>query len=284
MPNAGSGASQTFALRYSDTTGAGNLASAWVWINASFAASAANSCMAYWDKTTNQINLINDSGTAWISMPLGGGGSLQNSSCTIAMGSTSVSTSGNTLALNLALTFAPGYAGTKNIYMYGADASLNSGWQTRGTWTVTSSTPVTADSVTPNAGSGSPQAFAFRFSDPGGGVNLTQTWVWFNATFASSAPNACMVYHDKATNQVYLINDAGTAWLPGTLGTSATLQNTSCVIALASSSISISGNTLTLTLATTFKPAFTGTKNIYMYVADGSQDSGWQTRGTWTVP
>jgi hypothetical protein len=284
-PNAGSGASQTFALTYSDTRGAANLTQVWMWLNTTLASSAANTCMAYYDKSTNQLNLINDSGTSWMSLPLGGGGTLQNSSCSIALGSTTASISGNTLTLNLAMTFAPAFGGTKNIYMYGADATLNSGWQTRGTWTVPSGvTAVTADSATPNAGSGSTQTFALGYSDTSGGVNLAQTWVWFNATFASSAANSCMAYYDKVTNQIYLINDAGTAWLPGTLGTGGTLQNASCAFALANSSISISGNTLTLTLATTFKPAFTGAKNIYMYGANATQNSGWQTRGTWTVP
>ena len=33
-----------------------------------------------------------------------------------------------------------------------------------------------------------------------------------------------------------------------------------------------------------FQPAFSGTKNVYMEVSDGTGDSGWQQRGTWIVP
>jgi hypothetical protein len=47
----------------------------------------------------------------------------------------------------------------------------------------------------------------------------------------------------------------------------------------------MNGNTLTLNLAMTFKPAFAGAKNIYMYGVDVSgPNSGWQQLGTWTVP
>ena len=43
-------------------------------------------------------------------------------------------------------------------------------------------------------------------------------------------------------------------------------------------------NTLTVNLAMTLKPAFTGVKNIYMYGTNGGVNSSWQQRGTWTVP
>jgi hypothetical protein len=46
----------------------------------------------------------------------------------------------------------------------------------------------------------------------------------------------------------------------------------------------LSGNTLTVTLALTFAPAFSGAKNVYAYAQNGTGiNSGWQTRGTWTV-
>src|SRR5205814_1276232 len=43
------------------------------------------------------------------------------------------------------------------------------------------------------------------------------------------------------------------------------------------------GNSLILTLAISFAASFGGSKNLYMEANDGS-DSGWQQRGTWTVP
>jgi hypothetical protein len=283
-PASGSGASQSFALQYSDGLGATSLSTAWVWFSATFG-SAANSCMVYYDRPGATLYLINDAGSQWLPGAPGSGATLQNSQCSINLATTSVALAGNTLTLNLAMTFKPAYAGAKNIYMYGADISgANSGWQTRGTWTATSGTVVvTADSVTPSSGSGSSQAFALKYSDTAGATGFARAWVWFSATFGSAA-NSCMVYYDRPGATLYLINDAGTQWLPGTPGSGATLQNNQCSINLATTSVVLASNTLTLNLAMTFKPVYAGAKNIYMYGADtGGTNSGWQTRGTWTA-
>lgn len=94
-----------------------------------------------------------------------------------------------------------------------------------------------------------------------------------------------MAYHERATNRIYLINDQGTAWTSQLLASGGTLQNNSCSIALGSSSVSISGQVLTLNLAITFKSPFRGSKNILMFAnAIGELSSGWQSRGTWIVP
>ena len=46
-----------------------------------------------------------------------------------------------------------------------------------------------------------------------------------------------------------------------------------------------SGNNLTVNVALTFKPAFAGMKTNFMVASDnGGLSSGWQSRGTWTVP
>ena len=45
-----------------------------------------------------------------------------------------------------------------------------------------------------------------------------------------------------------------------------------------------SGNTLTLTLVITFTPAFAGNKVFYTAARSNTQNSGWQSMGTWNVP
>jgi len=283
-PNAGTGATQTFALAYGDTAGATDLHQTWVWFNPTFGSSSANSCLVYYDRGTNLLYLVNDAGTAWLSAPLGSG-TLQNSQCAIALAGSTAVPSGNTLTLTLAFTFTSAFAGAQNVYMFATNGTQSSGWQPRGTWTVPATPPpvVTADSVTPDAGTGATQTFTLAYGDTAGAADLHQTWVWFDGTFASSASNSCLVYYDLGTNLLYLINDAGTAWLSALLG-SGTLQNSQCAIALASSTVVPGGNTLTLTLALTFAPKFTGPQTIFMYATNGAQTSGWQTRGTWTAP
>jgi hypothetical protein len=288
-PASGTGGSQTFALQYSDAAGATDLATAWVWFNATFASSSANSCLAYYSRPTNVVSLLNDAGTGYLTGTPGTSATLQNAQCAIALSGTSVALSGTTATLNLAVSFKSPFVGAKNVYMYVASIGGSaSGWQTRGTWTATAgavTASVTADSVSPASGSGASQTFALRYSDTAGAPDLATAWVWFNATFASSSANSCLAYYNRATNVVNLLNDAGTGYLTGTPGTTATLQNSQCSIALGGTTVAISGTTLTLNLAVTFKSAFAGAKNAYIYGASlGGLSSGWQTRGVWTVP
>jgi uncharacterized repeat protein (TIGR01451 family) len=285
-PSSGSGANQTFALQYTDAGTGTNFASAWVWFSATFGPGSANSCMLHYDVTAATLYLLNDAGDQWLPATLQSSDTLQNSQCAVALTSSSVAFSGYTLTLDLLMTFKPAFAGTKNIYMYGANAvGLNTGWQTRGTWTQPAPGVPAADSVTPAAGSGIRQTFALQYSDTGGVANLATAWAWFNATFASSSANSCMLYYDSVFfPTIHLLNDAGTQWMSGHLGSVGSLQNSQCAVSLGDSSAVPNGNLLTLNLAMTFKPAYAGAKNVYMYSADtGGTNSGWQTRGTWTA-
>jgi hypothetical protein len=284
-PNSGSGASQTFALAYSSTLGATNLTTTWVWFNDTLAGSAASSCLAYYDRPAHTLFLLNDAGTAWMSSGMGSGSTLQNSQCSLAPASSSANPSGNTLTVNLAVTFKAAFNGAKNIFMYGTNGILASGWQDRGDWTVVGAgDAVTADSVTPASGTGASQTFALAYSSTLGATDLTTTWVWFNATFAGSAANSCLAYYDRPANTVFLLDDIGTTWMSSTMGSGSTLQNSQCAIEPSSSSAVPSSNTLTVNLAMTFKPAFAGAKNVFMYGTNGVINSGWQDRGDWTVP
>jgi hypothetical protein len=286
-PSSGSANSQAFALQYSDTAGWANLQSVWVWFNATFANSAASSCMLYYLPSTNQVELLNDAGTAWTLSTPGQPTTLQNSQCSLNVATTTLSMSGNNLTLNLAMTFKPVYAGVKNVYMYAGDlGGANSGWQQRGSWTVTSGAGVPGVvSVTPSSGSGGIQTFALQYSDTAGAPNLQSVWVWFSATFAGSGANSCMLYYNVATNQVELLNNAGTAWTVATPGAAGTLQNSQCSLNAPTTSVTMNGSTLTLNLAMTFQTAYSGEKNVYMYAADLSgANSGWLQPGSWTVP
>ena len=77
--------------------------------------------------------------------------------------------------LNLPMTFNSAFSGSRNIYLDAAETEgANSGWQTRGTWTVPGTAlSLTADLVTPNSGSGVSQAFALQYSDTAGASSLS---------------------------------------------------------------------------------------------------------------
>jgi len=282
-PDSGSGVAQTFVLAYSSVSGAGALTSTWVWFNETLASSAAGSCLAYYEPSANRLYLLNDAGTSWLNAMMGTATSLHNSQCAIDVAASSTAANGNTLTLSLAVMFRSGFAGGKNIYVYAGAGSANSGWQDRGDWDVPPA--VSADTATPGSGTGSAQTFALIYSSLSGATELTTTWVWLNATLAQTAATSCLVYYDRGAGTLHLLDDAGVAWQSAFLGTSTPLQNGQCAIDVSASTVTPAGNTLTLSLPITFfAPAFAGAKNIYMYAATATGNSGWQDRGDWVVP
>jgi glucose/arabinose dehydrogenase len=288
-PASGSGPSQTFALKYSDTAGATNITSVIAWFGPNAPTSAANSCLLVYNRPTNILSLLSDAGIGWTSAAIGSSGVLQNSQCAVTLGSSSTtSTSGNLLTLNLALTFKPTFAGAKTVYMLAANATgMNSGLQARGTWSATAGgTILTADSVTPSSGTGASQLFAAKFSDTAGAAGITAAFVWFTSPSAPSLANSCMTFYNRAANTLSLLNSAGTAWTTAALGSAGTLQNNQCIVTLGGSSTAVTaGNMLTLNVAMTFKPAFAGAKSVILYAANtAGMNSGFQIRGSWTVP
>jgi uncharacterized membrane protein len=286
-PNSGAGLQQTFALQYADPLGAADLTSVWVWITGNFnSVSVANTCLVNYARAANQLFLYNDAGTGGSSATLGEAGTLSNSQCSINAAAATVTTSGTNLILNLPVTFTAAYAGAKTTYMYAAGSSAASGWQTMGSWTVPggNSLPTTV-SVTPNSGAGLQQTFALQYADPLGATDLTAVWVWITGNFNSvSVANTCLVNYARATNQLFLYDDAGTGGSSAALGAAGTLSNSQCSINAAAATVTSSGTNLTLSLPVTFTTGYAGAKNTYMYAAGSNAASGWQTMGSWTVP
>jgi glucose/arabinose dehydrogenase len=282
-PASGSGAVQTFALQYSDTMGAGDLATLVAWFAATPASSTVNSCFAYYEPSSNLVFLLNDAATGWTSGIRGSNTVIQNSQCAIPLATTTVTSVGTTLTLSLVVTFNPAYAGAKTTWMLAGNFNgTSSGWQAKGTWMVPGAVGPTADGVSPASGSGPSQMFALQYSDSAGFADLAATFVWFTTAIGSAA-NTCVAYYEPATDRVYLANDAGSLWLWGQRGSAATLQNSQCGISLSAATVTAGGNTVTVNLPVTFKPAFAGVKWIFMYAANYSgANSDWQIRGTWT--
>ncbi|HYW46134.1 MAG TPA: hypothetical protein VE959_24935 [Bryobacteraceae bacterium] len=281
-PNSGTGtnSSQTFTFVYNSPKGYLAIVSMQILINKPQL--AAGGCYLLYNRANNVIYLTNDAGTAWQTpVTLGQSGTLQNSQCTVNTASSSVSGSGNNLTLILSLTFKATFVGLKNIYSDVTDGS-DSNWQQVGSWTLPSAGTPTVGSVTPSTGTGSSQTFGFVFSDPNGYSAIASTQILVNNALV--AVSGCYLLYNRASNALYLTNDGGTAWqTPVTLGQSGSLQNSQCSVDTVNSSASGNGNNLTLNLALTFKAGFSGTKNVYSEVYDGT-DSGWQQRGSWVTP
>ncbi len=146
-------------------------------------------------------------------------------------------------------------------------------------------TAPSAISVSPSSGSGLSQQFTWTVSSPSGYGNIAHVFPLFNTS--ASGAYGCYIYYSRGANGLFLANDAGTVWTGGFYpGTSSSAANSYCAIFGAGSSVSTSGNQLSLTVNVAFSsPAFSGTKNSYLNVYDNQGlYSGWQQVGTWTVP
>jgi hypothetical protein len=282
-PSSGAGPSQTFGFLYSDPNGATDLANVYLIFNSTN--SYVSSCGVTLNNSRNVISLIQDSGAAWTpGMVLGQPGTLQNSQCAIDVGNSSTSRSGSDLTLNLAATFQPSFAGPKNIFMKAVDREgMYSSWENRGAWTPGVSVAPIAVSVTPSSGAGGTQTFSFTYSDANGYADLANVYLLFNTT--NSYLGSCGVTFNNSRSKVSLIQDSGTAWLsPLSVGVPGALQNSQCSLDLGASSVTRAGNDLTLRLAITFKPAFAGTRSVFMKAVDGGGlASSWLKAGSWTV-
>lgn len=74
----------------------------------------------------------------------------------------------------------------------------------------------------------------------------------------------CYLYCTKAGNNPYLHNDPANALTaPLTPGMAGTISNSQCPVSRAASSVSATGNTLTLNLVISFTTGLAGTENVF---------------------
>jgi hypothetical protein len=144
-------------------------------------------------------------------------------------------------------------------------------------------------SVSPGSGAGLTQTFTFSFADPAGFADLSVLDILINNYLDGiGACYVALVPASSSSGYLYLVDNAGDGgYVSGTpmlLPSSGSLANGQCTINGTGSSISGSGNTLTVTLNITFTPAFAGNKIFYMAARSPTQNSGWQALGTWNVP
>ena len=284
-PDSGDGPTVTFQSVYSDPNGAGDLSELLLLVNTSV--NGANACYVFYQPQGNHLYLSNDAGTGWLTPALtpGVAGTASNSQCTLNAGTSSVTTAGNQLTVNTALTFNSAFVGARNVYLYAAGSSgQNSGWVKEGTWTpLASAGPPSIYSLTPDMGTGNFVRLDAIYSDPNGAADLNEVLLQVNAT--QSSANACYVYYQPQGNHLYLANNAGNAWLTPALtpGVAGTVSNSQCTLNAGMSSVGISGNILSLNLQLTFTGSVVGAQNIYLYAAGLSgQNSGWVREGVWT--
>jgi len=136
-----------------------------------------------------------------------------------------------------------------------------------------------AITITPSSGSGATQTFTATFTSS----DQTQEHLFFNGPLTGH--DACYVIYDRPSGLLYIVGDEGSAATQSlTPGGSGTISSSQCSVAASSVAVSISGDTVTLSLTIAFSPSFSGPKNIYASMSGSSSGDGpWQHIGTWVV-
>jgi hypothetical protein len=288
-----SGASQPIAFTFTDPRGFQDLSVVDILINNFL--DGRHACYLAYSVPSNTLYLVDDAGDAGGpfagGMVLSGPGSIHNSQCTVTAGSTPVSAGGNvlTLSLNIAL----GAGGNQIIYMAARDAAgNNSGWQALGTWGVpfTPAGNISVSGLAPGntaAHAGTAQVLTATLTDNKGTSDFGVINFLINNFI--DGRQACYLAYVASTNSLLLVDDAGDAGGPFAgsmvLNGSGTIQNSQCSVTAAGSSVTTSGNKLTIAVNVTFKSGFTGNRIVWVAARDGSggNNTDWQALGTQIV-
>ena len=143
--------------------------------------------------------------------------------------------------------------------------------------------PATAVSVTPASGAGAKAAFTIRFTGPAGSGAMTDVRLLVNSEL--NGAKACYVYYDFPSNSLLLVNDLGDGSTRAAVGSGKSVENGQCQVTAEGASVVRSGGEITATIPVTFKPAFAGAKDIYLYATTSAgANTGLVKKGAWTVP
>jgi hypothetical protein len=128
--------SQTFAVNTTDPAGATDIASVWLYFIPTFNTNPAGACQVYYDRASNYLYLMNDTGTAALPALLGSSTTLSNSQCSLnALTSTAIG-SGTLLTVNFAISFTSVANGLKQMYVKATNGNSDTGWLNPGAWNV----------------------------------------------------------------------------------------------------------------------------------------------------
>ncbi len=278
VPSAGSGPAQRFTVVVSDAGGASFINGVAVLITSN---NINNACNIVYDRTAGSITLSFDNaanGAARIN--LGQNATISNSQCTLNGANTTVFTGPTQLIFTLDLAFNSSFFGPKFVYAYAGELGFNTGNVLLGSWNVTGGTP-TADSVSPSSGAGNSPNFTFTASDSVSQFNITGMSMLITSGSPNNVANSCYLVYNRTNSTIGLYADDGVTLNTKGIGSSATLQNSQCAVGF---TVAIfQGLSVSFTVNSVFKPAFNGAKNVYLQGNEPGTNSGFVSRGTWSV-
>lgn len=278
-PNSGLGSSQTFTFVFSDTQNANNITGMGMVFNSSL--SFTQACYIIVDTNAGTVALAYDNDSGSNSKAISSSATLANSQCTV--GATTLTVSGLSQILTVAVTFNGAFSGAKNIYMYGSENGVyTTGWVQMGTYTVAAGGVPVANGVAPSTGTGPTNRFSFTVSDAGGSSFITGLTGLVNSSLSTT--QACYIVYDRTSNTISLAYDnPSNGASPVTPGSSSVVSNSQCTLKASDSTVTIGTTSVSVTVDLMFNANYYGAKNIYLDAIEPGFTSGWVTVGTWTV-
>jgi hypothetical protein len=278
------GIASTLTAVYSDANGGSDITAARCMVSGSL--SAGHSLYGYFDRRAYRLYLFSDDGRVLLGgFSPGTANTITNSQGSLNCGATTIALSGNTLTVNWNFTPAPGYGGSKNVYLGATDtAGANSSWQSLGTWNIiTAPVPI---SVTPSSGSsaaGTARTLTATYVDANGATDIATARLMVSGTLSNKY--SLYGYYDCVANRLYLFNDLGKGLIGGFApGTANTITNSQGSLNCEATSVTKNANNLTVNWNFTPSTGYTGDQNLFLAATNGAgANSSWQTLGTWTV-
>ena len=189
-----------------------------------------------------------------------------------------------TVTVNVSLDSNPNKLSTIFDYVNVLSVNGGDGGPASAALTVSgTSETVLAVSVSPNKGTGLSQTFDVLYYDSNGASDINVGY--FEVTNgAGSSPNSCYVAYVQSTNSLYLFSDSNGSILgPVAPGSNSTVTNSQCTLSGSGGVVAASGTNLTVPFNLTFKPGFTGSRNLFAYAQSYSGvNGGFEFLGDWT--
>ena len=270
-PNSGTapvGVWKTFTCTYADLDGATNLKKCRLLINSTV--SNVGGVYLIYDRTLNTLYMNNNAGTQIGGKIRGVKGTIEAENAILDCGGTTVTLSGNNLTIAWKVRFKSTMEGKNcNLYMMASDVSSgSSGCIDKGDCSINA--PPTVTSISPASGyahTGVWTTFKCVYSDLNKATDLTKCRLIINSKIAN-AGGAYLIY-DRTTNKFYMNNNAGTQVGGIVRGTAKTIQSENAILDCGGTTVTSSGNNLTISWKVQLKPSMTGKHcNLYMMASD----------------
>lgn len=277
---------RTITCTYSDADGMENLSLCSLLINN--AISNVGAAHFVYSQNTNKFYMKNESGTLIPSTGVirGSATIIESPNAYLDCRATTVSFTSTSITIawrfKLKSTMAKK---TCSIYAKADDdTSLSTGWVAKLTGVYIDSPPAVG-SVTPSSGLypvDTWQTFTCTYSDADGAANLWLVNLLINNGISNSG--ACHVVYSQNTNKFFMKNNAGTL-VPANgvvRGTDAVIETESAILDCKNSTVTTSGNTITVGWRVKFKAPMTGkTCNLYLQASDDYEVvQPWLSKGT----